>query len=100
MENNIDTSKRDFLKKAAYSAPVIVGLGSLTNASANGHHSCTGMFGKHTNGKYGTGNGMFGNYGKKGHHYGQNKMNMSPSTSSYKKSATVTNFKVCKTFTK
>jgi len=33
MQNNIDTSKRNFLKKAAYSAPVIVGLGSLTLAS-------------------------------------------------------------------
>ena len=34
MQDNIDTSKRKFLKKAAYSAPVIVGLGSLTTVSA------------------------------------------------------------------
>jgi len=40
MQDNIDTSKRTFLKKAAYSAPIIVGLGSLTTVSARRHASC------------------------------------------------------------
>ena len=45
MKDNIDASKRSFLKKAAYSAPVIVGLGSLTTASAKFKmgHSCWSM---------------------------------------------------------
>ena len=102
MENNIDTSKRAFLKKAAYSAPVIVGLGSLTNASAHGRkmgHSCFTMGTKFGHGiKFGHGTkfghgGMFGKLGK-GHH------KMSPSTSNYKNNTNMNNFKVCKTFTK
>jgi len=63
MKDNIDTSKRKFLKKAAYSAPVIVGLGSLTLAS-DAHASGCGPMSSKNCGRWGgghkLGNGSMG----------------------------------------
>lgn len=53
MDQNIQQTRRGFLKKAAYAAPVIMALGSLTSASA--------AAGGNGNGNAGNGNNAGGN---------------------------------------